>query len=74
MSKTLEDFRRPDGRIDGPKALAFITGLSEAEVSWTALRIKQLMVVEKVPREEAVATVKAERKAKPWLKPAGDAR
>jgi hypothetical protein len=61
-------FRNQDGTYNGIALLAAMSGLEQREVQWTADRIRQLMVVEKRPREEAVATVTEECKGKSWLK------
>jgi TRAP-type C4-dicarboxylate transport system permease large subunit len=59
-------FRNPDGTYDGIKMLAAMSGLSEAEVAWTAKRLKHLMHVEKKTKEEAKAVVAQESKSRPW--------
>jgi hypothetical protein len=64
---TLDDCKNPDGTYNGVKFLAAMSGLPEAEIAWTAARVKQLMTVERRPREEALRLVKEEAKAKPWL-------
>jgi uncharacterized protein YoaH (UPF0181 family) len=49
--------------------LASLTGLSEAEVQWTALRIQHLMKTEGKSKDEAKAIVKEEGKSRPWETP-----
>lgn len=46
--------------------LSELSGLSVAEVQWTADRIKQLMVVEKQPKAEALRIVREEARSRPW--------
>lgn len=62
----MEQFRNPNGTFNGVKAMAAMTGLSEAEIAWTADRIKHLMHVQKKPKAEALAIVREEGKDKPW--------
>lgn len=63
----IEQFANGDGTYNGVKALAFLSGLSEAEVAWTAKRIQELMRAGST-RELASAQVRKERKAQPWKK------
>lgn len=61
-----EQFRNPGSNtFNGVKAMAAWSGLTEAEVAWTAARIKELIAAGK-SRQEAVAIVRAEGKTKPW--------
>lgn len=62
-----EAHRNPDGTYNGVAILAELSGLSTAEVAWTAARLKQLMTIEGKPREEAVEIVCEEGLAKPWM-------
>lgn len=64
----MKQFLNPDGKTyNGIKALAFISGLSEAEIEWTANRLKQLIVFQNKTKEEARQIIKQECKNKPWL-------
>ena len=61
-----EQFRNPGSNtFNGVKAMAAWTGLTEAEVAWTAARVKELIAGGK-SKQEAVDIVRAEGKAKPW--------
>lgn len=62
----LGNFRNQNGTYNGIKALSALTGLSEAEVEWTNRRVKELVIVQKMPRSEAVAQIKREAAEKPW--------
>ena len=62
----MEQFRNPNGSYNGIKALAAWSGLSEAEVKWTAERMKAL-IKSGVPAKQAIATLKEEAKSRPWL-------
>lgn len=64
----LGNFRNANGTYNGVKALSELTGLSEAEVEWTNRRVKELVIVQKMPRSEAVAQIKREAAEKPWAK------
>jgi len=68
-SGLFSQFSNGDGTYNGVKMLAHISGLSEAEVAWTAARLKQLMVVEKMPRVEAKRIVANESRTRPWEAP-----
>jgi uncharacterized protein YoaH (UPF0181 family) len=62
----MNDFRNANGTYNGVKALAAWSGLSEAEVRWTAARIQELMKAG-ASAEQAKATVNEEAKSQPWL-------
>jgi hypothetical protein len=59
-------FRNPDGTWNGINVMSAMTGLSTAEVEWTAKRLIDLMHHQKRSREEALAIVREEAKTKPW--------
>lgn len=60
-------YRNADGKtFNGIAMMADLTGLSQAEVRWTADRLKQLMLVEGKSKDEALAIVKAEAADRPW--------
>jgi uncharacterized protein YoaH (UPF0181 family) len=61
--------QNPDGTYNLVTYLASLTGLSEAEVQWTALRIQHLMKTEGKSKDEAKAIVKEEGKSRPWETP-----
>lgn len=63
----IERWANGDGTYNGVRMLAELSGLSAAEVAWTAARIKHLVVVEKKPAAEAKAIVAAEAQGKPWM-------
>lgn len=57
----------PDGRTyNGAQMLADLTGLTMAEITWTAARLKHLMTVQGMGKEEAKRIVSEESKLKPW--------
>lgn len=62
----MKDFRNPNGTYNGIKALAAWSGLTEAEVKWTADRMQALMKAG-ATAEQAKATVKEEAKSRPWI-------
>jgi hypothetical protein len=62
----MDSCRNADGTYNGVKLFARLTGLSEAEIEWTADRLKQLIVAEKKTQEEAKAIVRGEAKLLPW--------
>lgn len=64
--KAFEQFKNPDGTYNGAAFFASITGLSQAELAWTAKRLAHLMKTEGKSRDEAKAIVAAEAKSKPW--------
>lgn len=66
MSDPYSRHRNADGTINGPSLFAAITGLSRDEIAWTFGRLKQLIQVEKVPKDEAKRRVGEEAKARPW--------
>ncbi len=61
----IRQFRNQNGTYDGVAFMASITGLSYAEVEWTARRIKEL-ILSGMSRTDAVALVKVEAKEKKW--------
>ena len=61
----MNDWRNPDGTYNG---IAMLSGLSRAEVAWTADRLRSLMASGKT-KDEAKAIVKAEAAGKPWKSP-----
>lgn len=65
MADPWEAFRNPDGTYNGIKALAQISGLSEAEIAWTADRLRALLKAGK-SKDEAKAIVRAEAVSRPW--------
>lgn len=65
-----DDFRNPDGTYNGVKMFASMSGLSEAEIQWTFLRIKALYAEGKT-KQEAKAIVASEAKSKPWVRTDG---
>jgi len=58
-------WRNPDGTYDGIAMLAQLSGLSRAEVAWTAKRLQELMRAGST-KDEAKATVKADARDRPW--------
>lgn len=69
LTPFIEQFKNKDGSTyNGAAMLANLTGLSQAEVEWTAKRIQHLTSVERCSKEQAMAVVKAERVNKPWIK------
>lgn len=64
----MNDWRNPDGTYNGIKMLADLSGLSRAEVAWTAKRLQQLMAAGS-SKAEAKAIVKTEAAEKPWERP-----
>lgn len=60
-------YRNPDGTYNGIAALAELSGLFEAEIRWTFIRLKELMTSQGLSREQALAIVKGEAADKPWL-------
>lgn len=67
MSGFFEKHRNANGTYNGVTAMAELTGLSAAEIKWTFERLRQLMHVDKKPKDEALVIVKEEAKGKPWL-------
>jgi hypothetical protein len=65
----MRDVRNPNGTYNGIAILARLSGLSEAEVAWTAERLRHLRLVEGRTVEEAKAIVAAECQARPWEQP-----
>lgn len=65
--RTVDAHRNPDGTYNGVAIMAELSGLTQAEVAWTFGRLKQLMTIERRPREEAKAIVQSEARSKPWL-------
>ena len=64
----IAQFRNQDGTYDGVAALASLTGLSYAEVAWSAQRIKHLLTTTNLSRQEVVKQVRKEAESKPWIK------
>ena len=62
----MKEFQNPNGTYNGVKMFASLTGLSEAEITWTFNRLKQLAAEGKL-HEERKAIVAEEVKRKPWL-------
>jgi hypothetical protein len=62
----MSKYQNPDGTYNLTGILASLSGLSEAEVRWTALRLQHLMKVEGKSKEEAKAIVAEEGKSRPW--------
>ena len=62
-----DTWKNPNGTYNGAQMLADLSGLSLAEVQWTANRFKHLLHVEKRSKDEAKAIVKAKCANKPWL-------
>lgn len=65
-----ERCRNPDGTYNGIKALSAMTGgkITEAEVAWMWERTKQTRQAG-MTKEQSLAVLREEAKAKPWLKP-----
>lgn len=63
----MDEFKNPNGTYNGIRMLAALSGLEEREIKWCADRLKQLLVVEGKPQDEAKAIVKREAATKPWL-------
>jgi len=60
-------YRNADGKtFNGVAMMADLTGLSQAEVRWTAERLRQLMHADGKSKAEALAIVKAEACHRPW--------
>lgn len=59
-------YKNPDGSYNGIAILADLSGLSEAEIRWTAERLRHLMRVEGKTPEEAKAIVRVEAADRPW--------
>lgn len=64
--KAFDQFKNPDGTYNGAAFFASITGISQAELQWTASRLISLMKAEGKTKDEAKAIVAAEAKSKPW--------
>lgn len=67
MTRVIDRWKNP-GRdtFNGIKMLAELSGLSEAEVRWTADRLKQMMHVEGRSKDEAKRIVAEEAAGRPW--------
>ena len=64
-----DEFKNPDDKTyNGVAMLARLSGLSEAEVAWTAARVRELMSDNGLSRSEVLERVKVEAKARPWEK------
>lgn len=66
MSGPFDEFSNGDGTYNGVALLSRISGLSMAEVYWTANRLKHLLKVEKRTKDEAKSIVREEAKSRPW--------
>lgn len=65
----MKQWLNPDGKTyNGAQMLADLTGLTMAEITWTAARLKQLMTIQGMGKEEAKYIVSEESKLKPWSK------
>lgn len=62
----LDRYSNGDGTYNGAALLADISGLSRAEIRWTAERLKALLHTEKKTKTEALAIVREESKSRPW--------
>lgn len=62
-------FHNGDGTYNGLMLMSALTGLSMEEVTWTAKRVKELIVEQKIAKEEAMKIIKIEAKSKPWQQP-----
>lgn len=65
-------FKNADGTYNGVALFSEMTGLSQAEIRWTFDRLKHLLHVEKLSKADAVAQIRQEAAAKPWLQPSHD--
>jgi hypothetical protein len=63
----MSPMRNANGTWNGVAVMARASGLSEDEVAWTFNRLQRLMYREKRTKDEALAIVREEAKAKPWL-------
>ncbi|MBP7548672.1 MAG: hypothetical protein KA761_00180 [Gemmatimonadaceae bacterium] len=62
-----EAYRNPGSNTyNGVRLLADLTGLSEAEIAWTARRIAVLIHEEGRTKGDALRIVKDEVKSRPW--------
>lgn len=68
VSSIFERNRRPDGNYNGVGVLADLTGLSRAEIAWTAERVKHLMSAGGLDAGKAKTQVAIEAKDRPWEK------
>ena len=62
---SFDSFRNPDGTYNGVKLFAAMTGLSEAEIAWTAKRAQRLYAEGKT-KDEVKRALTEEGRAKPW--------
>lgn len=68
MTDLFEKHRNPDGKTyNGVALLSELSGLTQAEIAWTANRLKHLIQVEKKSKAEAKEIVKRESRSFPWL-------
>lgn len=64
-----DNYLNTDGKTyNGVKMFADFTGLDEVYVSWVFERLKQLMTVDKLSKEESLSIIKLESKREPWIK------
>lgn len=69
----MKEFLNPDGETyNGLAALASLTGLSEDEIEWAWLRIKELTFSKEYDKEEVQEIIARERILKPWLSNNGE--
>lgn len=61
-----QDYQNEDGTFDGTRAFADFSGIPLEEVRWTAARMRELIVTEGMPKDEAIVRVREERKSSPW--------
>lgn len=66
MTGFFEKHRNADGTYNGITAMAELSGLETSEIKWTFERLRTLMHKDGKTKEEAVAVVREEAKAKPW--------
>lgn len=62
----MADFRNKDGTYNGAAMLAAASGLSKEEILWTFDRMKHLLNVEGMSKDEAKLIVSEECKEQPW--------
>lgn len=61
-----ERYRNPGTEtFNGVAMMADLTGLSQAEIRWTAMRMKQLYSEGKM-KKEVLSIVRSEGRSKPW--------
>lgn len=69
MIPAFERHRNADGTYDGVGVLAELSGLTRAEIAWTAMRLKALFAGG-ASKAEAKRIVAEEAKSRPWERPA----